>query len=206
VAGLVSTVAGQANVGWEGDEFGEDGVRAEKPAGHDDGSGATDGAAALARFFYPSDVEVSPAGTLYITDGGSHTIRCISASGEVSTLAGSAGEDGAQDGQGSAARFCYPDGVVLGPNGSLFVSDSWNFTIRRVSPEGHVSTVAGVAEEEGSADGPAALAHFYASDLALGPDGTLFIADYGNSTIRCLSPGGIVRTLAGVGWSPFCGR
>jgi DNA-binding beta-propeller fold protein YncE len=141
---------------------------------------------------------VSGDDRLLVADSFNHTIRCISASGEVSTLAGSAKKSGSSDGQGAAARFSCPGGLALSPDGSLFVTDFFNHIMRRVSPEGHVSTVAGAAGQQGSADGPAALARFSGPrGLAFGPDGTLFIAGSGNSAIRCLSSGGIVSTLAG---------
>ena len=76
-----------------------------------------------------------------------HSIRHVSAGGAVSTLAGTAGQRGSTDGLGAAARFHYPAGVALRPDGCLLVADNDNHTIRSVSAEGQVATVAGAAEE-----------------------------------------------------------
>jgi DNA-binding beta-propeller fold protein YncE len=160
--------------------------------------GSADGVGAAARFNDPWGLAVRPDGNLLLVDSGNSTIRHVSAAGAVRTLAGAAGQQGSADGVGAAARFFWPAGVALRPDGSLLVSDYWNRTIRSVSAEGVVSTMAGAAGQQGSTDGPAALARFRGlRGLSLGSDGSLYIADSGNHTIRCLSPDGTVRTVAG---------
>ena len=161
-------------------------------------SGCADGVGAAARFSYPWGLAVRPDGSVLVADSCNHTIRCISAAGLVSTLAGAAGQVGSTDGQGAAARFSSPNGIALGPDGRLYVADTDNHTIRCISAAGVVSTLAGAAGQEGSADGLGAAARFSRPfDIALGPDGSLFVADMGNDTIRCISAEGAVSTLAG---------
>jgi DNA-binding beta-propeller fold protein YncE len=195
LAGVATTVAGCSHASWRGELAG-----APRPAGHhDEGSGSSDGPALSgARFRQPRGLAAASSGELLLTDCASHTVRHISAQGQVSTLAGSAGESGSEDGAGPAARFRVPSGIALCPDGSALVADWGNHTIRRVSSEGLVSTVAGAAGQEGSADGPGAQARFsFPAGLALSSKGSLFIADANNHTIRCLSPDGTVRTVAG---------
>jgi hypothetical protein len=157
----------------------------------DDDAGSTNRAGPAARFSTPWGLAVRPDGSLLLADYCSHTIRCISGPERaVSTLAGAPGQSGSADGLGAAARFSRPAGVALHPDGSLLVADSWSSTIRRVSAEGIVSTVAGCAGRRGSTDGPALQARFCCpSGLALDAEGSLYIADASNHTIRCLSPG-----------------
>lgn len=126
-------------------------------------------------------------------------IRKISAAGVVSTFAGKAGFAGTTDGTASGARFFGPWDVVADSAGNLYVSDSGNHTIRRISRQGVVSTVAGAAGVAGSADGLGETARFREPyGIALDEAGTLYVADFGNSTVRTISPAGMVATLAGV--------
>jgi DNA-binding beta-propeller fold protein YncE len=92
---------------------------------------------------------VDRRGTLYVADAGNRTIRKITASGQVSTLAGSHFGNGSADGRGPAAQFDMMYGVVLDRDDNLYVADSGNNAIRKVSPEGVVTTVAGLAHEGG---------------------------------------------------------
>ncbi|RZK55065.1 MAG: hypothetical protein EOO59_10870, partial [Hymenobacter sp.] len=160
--------------------------------------GSADGPGASARFNSPHSVAVGADGTLYVADMDNHTIRKISPAGLVSTLAGAAGQRGSADGPGSQARFKSPAGLVLAPDGTLYVADAGNSTIRKITPAGVVSTVAGAAGRKGTADGTGAAASFtFPHGLALAPGGTLLIADTYAHTIRQFSPAGLVTTLAG---------
>lgn len=122
--------------------------------------GTRDGPAATAQFQRPDSVVHDAAGNLYISDAFSHTIRKLALDGQVSTLAGLAGEAGSTDGTGAAARFSTPMGLAIDTAGNLYVADSGNHTIRKVSPAGVVSTVAGVAGQSGNVDGDRASARF----------------------------------------------
>src|SRR2546422_950130 len=90
-------------------------------AGMPEDGGSADGTGSVARFFYPEDVAVDSAGNVYVADTNNSTIRKITPSGEVTTLAGTAGELGSADGIGSAARFHYPQGVAVDSLGNVYV-------------------------------------------------------------------------------------
>ena len=158
-----------------------------------------DGSAATARFNQPLGLAVAPNGTVYVADSGNHLIRVISTNGIVSVLAGNPETFGSADGTGTNAFFNNPVGLALAANGSLFVSDANNFTIRRVSAAGVVTTLAGATGQDGAADGPASSARFgKPAELALAPNGTLYIADAAHHVIGRLTPDGRVSTIAGL--------
>lgn len=155
-----------------------------------------DGPASEARFRSLGGIAPDPYGNLYITDD--HIIRKIAPDGSVTTVAGLAGQQGSADGTGSTARFKTPRGLIVDPRGNVFVADTWNHTIRKITPAGVVSTVAGLAGTSGSTDGPADVARFNApDDVALDHLGNLYIADCQNQTIRKMTPDRQVTTLAG---------
>ncbi len=158
--------------------------------------GSTDGPATSARFFLPYGVAVDAAGNVFVADGGNHVIRKISAGGDVTTLAGAALQPGIADGAGSGARFNTPFDIALDSGGNLYVADSENHAIRRVTSAGVVSTVAG-GPTSGSSSGTIAEARFNTPrGVSLDNAGNIFVADYGNSTLRLIS-NGAVSTLAG---------
>ncbi len=158
-----------------------------------------DGSATSARFNQPLGLAVAPDSTVFVADSGNHLIRVIATNGTVSVLAGNPETFGSADGTGTNAFFNSPVGLALAPNGSLFVSDANNFTLRQVTPAGLVTTIAGAAGQDGSTDGPAASARFgKPAELALAPNGTLYIADAAHHTIRRLTPDGRVSTIAGL--------
>jgi sugar lactone lactonase YvrE len=107
--------------------------------------GSADGAGTAARFGYPDEVAVDSAGNIYVADGNNRTIRKITTAGIVTTLAGTAGMRGSADGIGAAARFEHPTGVVVDSAGNVYVADPGNSTIRKVTPTGTTTTVAGTA-------------------------------------------------------------
>jgi sugar lactone lactonase YvrE len=102
-----------------------------------------DGNAGEARFFVPEGVAVDRSGTVYVADRRNSTIRKITPAGVVSTLAGAPREVGSQDGTGSAARFVSPSALTVDADGNLYVADSSDNTIRKVTPAGVVTTIAG---------------------------------------------------------------
>jgi sugar lactone lactonase YvrE len=171
-------------------------------AGSADQRGSADGTGAAARFNGPEGVVVDGSGNVFVADDGNNTIRKITPSGVVTTLAGTAGSWGSADGTGAAARFNGPDGVAVDGAGNVFVADSWNNTIRKITPSGVVTTLAGTAGSWGSADGTGAAARFNGPEgVAVDGSGNVFVADAGNSTIRKITPGGVVTTLAGTAGS-----
>lgn len=156
-------------------------------------SGSADGTGTNASFSGPFNVTRSLDGNLFITDTYNHKVRKITPDGTVSTLAGS--EAGYADGPGAQARFLHPRGITIGKEGNLYVVDL-HYKIRKITPEGVVSTIAG--GEMGDADGNVTTAQFNDPfSLAIAPDGTMYIADSDNHRIRMISPDGKVTTLAG---------
>jgi len=160
--------------------------------------GSADGSATVARFAYPGGAAVDGTGVVYIADSSNFTIRRVSPEGDVTTLAGVAGEYGSSDGSGAAARFSAPEGVAVDGAGDLYVADSYNNTIRKVTPGGVVTTVAGSAGNSGSANGTGAAARFNRPQgVAVDDDGNVYVADTDNHTIRKVTTAGVVTTLAG---------
>jgi sugar lactone lactonase YvrE len=162
-------------------------------------AGSNDGMGANARFGYTQGgMAVDRAGNVYVADFSNNTIRRITPSGWVTTFVGNAGDIGSADGPPTAARFNHPKGLAVGPDGDIFLEDRANNTIRKITPEGVVSTLAGKAGVNGSMDGPAASARFNAPfGLAVDSRGFLYVTESGNCTIRVINPGGVVSTLAG---------
>jgi len=151
----------------------------------------------VAEFDTPDHVAVDAAGNVYVSDGYNNRIRKVTPAGNVISLAG--GTEGAwHDGRGDSARFNWPGGVAVDPVGNVYVSDYLNNRIRKITPAGDVTTIAGTGEA-GSRNGPAGSAQFDGPDgIALDAAGYLYITELGNNNdIRVISPGGIVSTLAG---------
>lgn len=146
-------------------------------------AGYADGPAAEAKFNGPRSVAVDGAGNVYVADTGNHCIRVISPDGQVTTLAG-AKEPGYADGQGAEARFSFPAGIAVDTEGNLYVADTANHRIRKITPEGVVTTLAG-SGEPGKADGPGGEAQFRAPEgVTVDADGNLIVADTGNHRVR----------------------
>jgi streptogramin lyase len=151
-----------------------------------------------ATFNNPSGVAVDGNGNVYVADSYNNKIRKITASGEVTTLAGS-GAPGTANGTGTAARFNGPSGVTVDQNGILYVADTDNQKIRKIEAGGVVSTLAG-SGSFGSTDGTETLASFNGpSGVAVDVNNNVFVADAGNNKIRKISATGEVTTLAGSG-------
>ncbi|MGI4865669.1 MAG: NHL repeat-containing protein [Janthinobacterium lividum] len=160
--------------------------------------GKADGIGTAARFRSPAGLALDAAGTLYVADAGNHTIRKVSPTGVVTTLAGTAGSKGSADGNGTLARFNFPHAIAAAADGTLYVADTYSHTIRQITPAGIVTTVAGQAGHKGRADGQGLLASFFhPAGLAIDAQGTLYVADNGNHTIRRVTAAGVVSTLAG---------
>lgn len=167
-------------------------------AGTAGAQGSQDGLGLAAQFNLPSNVAVDGAGNVYVADRNNSTIRKIAPGGVVTTLAGAPGVEGGADGTASAAQFYFPAGIAVDSAGNVYVADTENSTIRKVTPAGVVTTLAGLEAQYGSANGTGTAARFsYPCGVAVDANGNVFVADTGNSTIRAITPGGVVTTLAG---------
>ena len=171
---LVSTFAGSGNVG------------------------SADGNGIATSFNLPTVVTIDSFGNIFVVDRSNHKIRKITPSGDVTTFAGS-GSSGSADGVGTAASFKYPDGAVFDSQNNLFISDQSNHKIRKITPDGTVTTFAGTGTI-GSANGFGTTASFYyPAGIAVDANDNLLVADYGNNKIRKITPDGTVSTFAGTG-------
>jgi sugar lactone lactonase YvrE len=160
--------------------------------------GSADGAAAQATFECPSGLVRAADGVLYVSDTQNSTIRKVGLDGTVSTLAGQAKKPGSLDGAGASAQFSLPSGMALSKAGFLYVSDTGNHTIRKVTAEGMVSTFVGAPAIAGSDDGTGPLARFNSPGaLAVDAQDNLFVADVGNHVVRKVTPDGKVTTVLG---------
>lgn len=176
-AGFVSTLAGKAG-----------------EAGSRDGNGVE------ARFQGPRGIAVDASGNVYVADTGNYLLRRIAPDGRVSTVAGNAGTCcNPVDGQGDQARFGWPSGLAVDAQGNVYVADEISHAIRRVTPQGQVSTIAGALNSPGHNDDQHPYARLNSPrSLALDANGNLYVADYSNGVIRRITPGGFVSTVVGV--------
>ena len=159
-------------------------------------SGSSDGLGSAARFNNPSGLAVDVVGNIFVADTDNHTIRMITPAGNVVTLAGLAGSNGSADGSASSARFNHPSGIAVDSQGNIYVADTGNDTIRKITSSGTVTTLAGTAGTTGSTNGAEGL---FSSPEGVAANGTtVYVADTGNHTIRTITPTGVVATLAGL--------
>ena len=164
--------------------------------------GFADGVGIVAQFNHPSSVAVDSTGVVYVADSFNHRIRKILPDGTVSTFAGR-GVQGFEDGAGAVAQFKYPYGIAVDRAGVVYVADSYNQRIRKILPDGTVSTLAG-SDVRGFADGVGAAAQFSVPvGVAVYRTGVVYVADTYNHRIRKILPDGTVSTLAGSGDQGF---
>lgn len=177
-------------------------------------SGGADGTGSVARFSQPNGVAVDLSGNVYVADVNASTIRRVTPAGAVTTIVGSPGDSlilsGTDpptlgDGTNKEARFAFPQGVAVDASGNLYVADTSNYRIRKVTPMGTnwvVTTIAGFGGITGSTDGTNFDALFYVPDgLAVDGSGNVYVADLGNYVIRKIAPVGsnwVVSTIAGL--------
>ena len=186
--GSVAVVAGTGKLGFAGDG----------------------GPAAQAELALPQDVAVALDGSVYIADAGNNRVRRVAPDGTITTVAGGGSpRDGLGDG-GSAvqAALSFPSGVAVGPDGSIYVADTGNDRIRRIGLDGIIQTVAGGGDpsDDLGDDGPAVEAKLDGpKDIAVSPDGTLYIADAGHYRVRMVGRDGIITTIAGNGLQGYSG-
>ena len=191
---VVSTLAGTAGVHGSADGQGPAAEFGCLPFYYGANLIGTTGATAIATL---------PSGTSYVADYCHNTIRKVTVTGAVTTFAGVAGVIGASDGTGQAALFFQPAGLVLDASGNLFVADYYNALIRKITPAGVVTTVAGQTPHLGHTDGSAAQATFCVPfGVVADAAGNLYVTDIFNYVIRKITPGGSVTTLAGIPGTP----
>lgn len=161
-------------------------------------TGAANGPAASATFKLPEGVAVDASGNVYVGDTFNNLIRMIASNGTVSTLAGS-GASGAANGTGTSASFSSPAGVAVDASGNVYVADHGNNLIRKITPSGVVTTLAG-SGSSGAANGTGTAASFSGPfGVSVDSSGNVYVADTGNNLIRLITPTGVVSTLAGSG-------
>jgi hypothetical protein len=146
-------------------------------------AGTNDGTGGGARFDDPAGVAVDTNGNVFVADSYNDTIRKITPSGVVSTVAGSPGNDGFQDGTGQGALFSNPSGVTVDSLGNIYVADTGNNAVRKITPGGAVSTINFTFN---SPEG-----------VAAGANGSVYVSDTGNHVIRMVSASGAVSLVAG---------
>jgi sugar lactone lactonase YvrE/predicted secreted Zn-dependent protease len=159
-------------------------------------AGSTNGTGTAASFNGPNGIAVDASGNFYVTE--SYRVRKITPSGLVSTFAGS-GTAGSTNGSGTAASFNYLSGIAVDVSGNVYVTESSNNKIRKITSTGVVSTFAG-SGLQGSTDGTGTAASFnYPLGIAVDASGNIYVADRDNYKIRKITPAGVVSTFAGSG-------
>jgi len=154
--------------------------------------GLSDGTGTEAEFSFPTGITIDSNDNLYIVDGS--RIRKITPNATVTTIAG--GGLGFEDGLIADAKFFNPDGIVIDSQNNLYITDTQNHRIRKITPDGIVSTIAG--STQGDEDGAGILAKFHnPRGITIDSEGNLYIADWSNHKIRKITPEGIVSTVAG---------
>jgi len=166
------------------------------------GSNGDNGLANEAQLRRPVALALDAAGNLYIADADDHKIRKVSTNGTISTFAGNgAAEFSGDNGPATAAQLSSPSGVAVNAYGTVYIADTGNNRVRKVTGDGLISTFAGTGVAGSAGDGNAAyFAQLNGPDsLAVGVDGTVYVADEGNLRVRRIAPDGTIRTVAGGG-------
>jgi trimeric autotransporter adhesin len=191
VSGVISTIAGNGTAGFSGD-----------------------GGPATAAKMHPTGVSVDAAGNVYVADGFNNVIRKINTSGIITTVAGNLTTGYSGDGgPATAAQLEDPNDVLVDSSGNLFISDSHNNVIRKVTASGIISTFAGNGYNAGTTyggysgdGGPATSAElFYPEHVAIDNAGNVYIAELYNNTIRMVNTSGIISTIAGTNVAGYSG-
>ena len=185
-SGVITTIAGNGNLGYSGDG----------------------GLATLAEMNFPTGVAVDAAGNIYIGDQGNNCIRKVNTGGIITTIAGSGpGGYSGDGGPATLALLSTPAGVAVDAAGNVFIGDLGNQRIRKIDTGGIISTIAGTGVQGFSGDGAAAtLAQLnQPAGVSVDSSGNVYIADFTNSRIRKINSSGIISTIAGTGVQGYAG-
>lgn len=164
-------------------------------AGRFNTTGSADGLGGSATFSQPTGLASDATGNIYVADEGNNLIRKITPDGTVTTVAGT-GHQGSQDGPALSASFSGPHALVVDASGIVYIADRLNRLIRKLTPDGQVSTLAGNISINQAVDGSGSAASFGGPlGLALDASGNLFVADQGAGLIRKVTPAGVVTTV-----------
>jgi sugar lactone lactonase YvrE len=156
---------------------------------------SADGAGSTAGFIDPQGITADTAGNLYVAESQAHVIRKISPTGVVTTLAGATGIPGSADGTGAAARFNTPVGIIADKVGNLFVTDRGNATVRKITPDGKVTTFAGTAGQQGYVNATGTAARLFAPrGIAIDSHDNLYVTDE-IPGVRKITPAGVMSTV-----------
>jgi hypothetical protein len=184
--GTITTIAGTGVQGFSGDG----------------------GPATSAKLYAPSGVAIDGQGNVYIADTNNTRVRKVSPGGTISTFAGT-GEVGfsGDGGPATSAKLYAPSGVAIDGQGNVYIADTGNNRVRKVSPGGTITTFAGGGKPGVLGDGGPATSATLRKPLgaALDGQGNVYIADYENMRVRKVSPGGTITTIAGTGVQGFSG-
>ena len=162
-------------------------------------SGNVNGPATSAKFYNIYGIACDSLGNVYVSQSNSHLIRKLSADNQVTTVAGSFNTAGATDGTGASALFRSPIGLAVDASNRVLIADRENHAIRRMTPEGVVTTIAGTRGTSGTTNGPALSAQFNApQSVAVDSSGLIYVADTNNHCIRRINLDGNVETFAGL--------
>ncbi|HEY2933147.1 MAG TPA: hypothetical protein VGK99_15510 [Acidobacteriota bacterium] len=182
----IDTVAGSATFGLSGD----------------------DGPATAAKLNGPEGAAVDAQGNIFIADTRNHAVRKVTPAGIIITLAGNGTSgSGGDGGPASSARLSRPEGIAVDTRGNIYIADTFNSRIRKITPDGMISTFAGTGTGGFAGDGgPASSARISSPrGVAIDAAGNVFIVDSGTHRIRKVSPPGIISTVAGNGTAGFSG-
>ncbi|HTX34442.1 MAG TPA: NHL repeat-containing protein, partial [Bryobacteraceae bacterium] len=185
-AGIITTVAGNGTSGFSGDG----------------------GPATSASLDLPYGVAIDPAGNIYVSEQNNRRVRRVSVSGTISTVVGNGISNFAGDGgQATQAALDFPSGVKVDSLGNLFIADSMNHRVRKVTPAGTITTVAGNGTAGFSGDGGAAASAQLNTPVAVAIDsnGNIYISDQANNRVRRVTPNGVIGTYAGSGQYGYSG-
>jgi sugar lactone lactonase YvrE len=181
---VIRTVAGNGTYGFSGDG----------------------GPATSAQLNYPTGLAVDGSGNLFISDPGNHRVRKVNTEGLISTVAGNGQFGYSGDGGSATSAQLSPGGIAVDGSGNLFIVDSGNNRIRKITPDGVIRTVAGNGQLGFGGDGdPATSARLWPTSVAVDESGNLFIAESLNNRVRKVTPDGVIRTVAGNGTDSFGG-
>lgn len=171
-------------------------------AGDPGRDGFADGRGANARFRFPAGIGADAAGNVLVADTNNNMIRRVSPAGDVVRVAGQTDPQGESDGAGGAARFTWANAIAADAIGNVYAIEWYGSTVRKISPDGVVTTLAGKAGEWGNEDGTGSAARFSVfGAIAAGSDGAMYVAhgqsDSDGCMVRRVAPSGQTITVAG---------